>query len=195
MDGWFIVDAEGKFVETDKPADNRCYFNDACNADECCGKYPDSNNRRCMKKTMDKVLQTVGPVSFTPTCAADDSTDFVVPENAQDDIAAGALSDASEALTAFWTNQVNDEKKAAKYDEMNAEAKAEFDKEIAAEEAANAKILTDLKEAMGYALDTCDDNCKAVFEADVLTWRKQVYELCKENDKSIACTKANELRL
>lgn len=195
MDGWFIQDDAGLFVETDKPADNRCFFNAQCGADECCGNYPDSSNRRCMAKSIDKVLQKVGPVSFTPTCAVEDGGIDVVPENAQDDIASGALADASEALNSFWTNQVNDKKTAASYETMDAEAKAAFDAEITAEEATNDSILGQLKTAIGYTADACDDNCKAIFEADVLKWRKSVYEICKENRKAITCQKANELRI
>lgn len=148
-----------------------------------------------MAKAIDKVLQKVGPVSFTPTCAVEDGGADVVPENAQDDIASGALADASEALNSFWTNQVNDKKAAAKYDTMDADAKAAFDKEIAAEEAINDSILGQLKTAIGYTATACDDNCKAIFEADVLNWRKSVYEICKTNPKAITCQKANELRI
>jgi len=61
-----------------------------------------------MLKSIDKTPQTVGPVTFTPLCAVEDAGGEVVPENAQDDIAAGALADASEALTSFWANQVKD---------------------------------------------------------------------------------------
>jgi len=48
---------------------------------------------------------------------------------------------------------------------------------------------------MGYASDACDDNCKAKFEADILLWRKDVYEACKTNDKAIACQSADALRI
>jgi len=140
-----------------------------------------------MKTSAHNIEITAGPVSFTPTCpnlSSDNAdTEEVVPENAQDDIAKGALSDASEALTSFWESQVADKKTAAKYDDMDDEAKAAFDAEITAEKAANDKTADALKVAMGYATDACDDTCKAVFEGDLLKWKKAVYELCKENDK------------
>jgi hypothetical protein len=33
QDGWFIKDAENKWVETDKPTDNRCFLDLQCNSD------------------------------------------------------------------------------------------------------------------------------------------------------------------
>lgn len=67
QDGWYIehvnsVENMGEsshdasktgqelFYETDKPKDNRCFDDDGCDAGECCGTWPDQNNRRCFKK-------------------------------------------------------------------------------------------------------------------------------------------------
>lgn len=54
MDGWWIKGADGKWTETNKPADQRCMIDMQCPSDSCCGWYPDANNRRCMVKTLDK---------------------------------------------------------------------------------------------------------------------------------------------
>jgi hypothetical protein len=105
QDGWWIKDVDDLWVENDKPADNRCFIDAQCDlaGGECCALYPDSNNRRCMASTLNKTTLTVGPVSFIPTCPSIQLED-IVPENAEDDIAAGALAEASEAVTSFRAN-------------------------------------------------------------------------------------------
>jgi len=62
MDGWWdkavLGDTRtsiGRWWETDKPQDNRCFLDLQCPATSCCAHYPDSNNRRCILKTQDKV--------------------------------------------------------------------------------------------------------------------------------------------
>ena len=54
QDGWYTVDGDNKWVETDKPADNRCFLDIQCPTDTCCMTWPDQLNRRCKPKTMDK---------------------------------------------------------------------------------------------------------------------------------------------
>jgi len=52
QDGWYILNDEfaevnpGKWDETDKAVDNRCYLDDQCDPGFCCGTWPDQNNRR-----------------------------------------------------------------------------------------------------------------------------------------------------
>lgn len=74
QDGWWIEDADGNFVETDKAADQRCIIDGQCTAEDgtemCCGLYPDANNKRCMAKSISGVKMTVGPISITPSCSA-----------------------------------------------------------------------------------------------------------------------------
>lgn len=100
QDGWWIENSDGKFVETDKSANGSCAVNDQCLADECCGMWPDQNNKRCFKKDLDGKKQSAGPIFFTPSCVADEED--VAPENAADDIASGALAKAAEALSTFY---------------------------------------------------------------------------------------------
>lgn len=68
-----------------------------------------------MVKTLDKVSTTVGPVTFTPSCT-NITADDVTPENAQDDIAAGALAEANEEIEKWANNLKADAKTAAGYD-------------------------------------------------------------------------------
>lgn len=93
------MDVDNKWVENDKVADMRCFLDLQCPADKCCANYPDGNNRRCMLRTEHDKPITVGPASFTPSCPSiKGGNKDVVPENAQDDIAKGALSEANDAL-------------------------------------------------------------------------------------------------
>ena len=70
-----------------------------------------------MSRDLAKVVQTAGPATFTPTCTPESEED-AVPENAQDDIAAGALAEASEELTKFFNAQKEDAQAKAGYDDM-----------------------------------------------------------------------------
>lgn len=72
QDGWYILSEEGLWTETDKPADNRCYYDWACEDEEtqCCALHPDTNNRRCIAKTAHGKEISVGPATFTPSCAS-----------------------------------------------------------------------------------------------------------------------------
>lgn len=49
------------------------------------------------------------------------------PTNAGQDIAAGALSEAAEALDDWYYNALEDAKESQDYENMNEEAKADFD--------------------------------------------------------------------
>jgi hypothetical protein len=73
-----------------------------------------------MPKDKAKKVQILGPAFFTPTCMTPEDED-VVPENAQDDISKGALSEASEELTKFFNAQKDDAKTKAGYAELSAE--------------------------------------------------------------------------
>jgi len=207
QDGWFVkitadnasaLGAEdtdvGKWIEKDKIADNRCFLDLQCPSDSCCGNWPDSNNRRCMERALDKVSQTVGPVTFSPTCPVADGD--VVPENAQDDISAGALAEANEELDSWRANLLSDAKEAAGYDTdaCDAACKAKFDEDADAAAAKAAEFITSLKAIVDYDdAANCDDACKAVFEANLLKWEKEAYQTCKDDAKGIACREANEI--
>lgn len=119
QDGWWTI-KDDKYVEVDKSADNRCYLDGQCDANECCGSWPDNNNRRCMLRELRNKVQTLGPAFFTPDCMTPLDED-VVPENAQDDISKGALSEASEELTKFFNAQKDDAKTKAGYDDLTAD--------------------------------------------------------------------------
>lgn len=88
-----------------------------------------------MASSNNKKTITVGPVSFIPTCPSIQLED-IVPENAEDDIAAGALAEASEAVSSFRANQLADAKAAADYENLSDEDKLAFDEA----QAANATV-------------------------------------------------------
>jgi hypothetical protein len=142
---------------------------------------------------MDGVLQNIGPTSFTPTCKADIDTS-VTPESAQADLAAGALAEASEALGTFYTGLLNERKDDAKYAEMTDDEKAKFDEGEAELLAKREALWAELKTTAGYASAECDDDCKAVFEADLLAWGKVVYEECSQDKSGIACREAEKIK-
>lgn len=137
--------------------------------------WPDSNNKRCGLLTLDKQSHTVGPVTFTPTCIVSDDDD-VVPESAQADIAAGALAEASEKLGTFYDTLLDDKKTADGYASMTEAEKTAFDEAEAAAKAAREALWTELKETAGYNSAECDDDCKSVFEVDLLKWGQDVYQ-------------------
>lgn len=189
QDGWHIENADGKFVETDKPADNRCFLDVQC-PNSCCAYWPDSNNRRCMPSLdMNKKPTTVGPVTFSPLCfnLENEAGEEVAPENAGDDIAKGALAEAAEAIGKFYESQLTDAKTNAGYDDMTAEEKEAFDNAQTAVANKRKELFTELKASVGYDLEACNDDCKALFETELLAWGKKVYETCKSDEKSIAC--------
>lgn len=71
---WRRVDntsADGVYYETDKPVNNKCQMNSTCGVDECCANWPDTNNKRCIDKSLGGVEQNLLPLQpFTPICAA-----------------------------------------------------------------------------------------------------------------------------
>lgn len=73
-----------------------------------------------MLRTLRNKVQNLGPAFFTPDCMTPEDEN-VVPENAQDDISKGALSEASEELTKFFNAQKTDAKTKAGYDDLTAE--------------------------------------------------------------------------
>lgn len=72
QDGWWIENADGKFVETDKAASSLCAVTDQCDPGNCCGMWPDQNNKKCFSKDLNGVKQTAGPISFTPSCTVEE---------------------------------------------------------------------------------------------------------------------------
>jgi len=51
----------------------------------------------------------------------------------------------------------------------------------------------ELKEAMRYADELCDDACKERFQAELLKHYKARYATCSDNEKDISCIKADEI--
>jgi len=147
-----------------------------------------------MARENNKKVLTFGPITFTPTCPSMESEEPIEPENAQDDIAKGALSEASEELTKWYNNVLADRKIEAGYDGLTDEEKKTFDEiHLAAEDERN-ELWDTFKAAINYEdEEKCDDMCKAIFEAELLKWEQKVYEACKENDKAIKCRKAKDL--
>lgn len=146
-----------------------------------------------MKLTLDKVAQTAGPVTFTPSCANDATNPDVAPENAQDDIAKGKLTEASDETNKFFDNEKADKKAAAKYDEMSEEEKAEFDKKLDATDAKRTEFKDALKKAVGFDGENFGDACKAVFEEEYLKYEKVRYEDCTKDEDGLYCGEADEL--
>lgn len=155
--------------------------------------WPDTNNTRCQSKSLENKLQTVGPLSFTPTCKVDDSNPNVEPTPAKDNIAAGALAAAKEELGKFYDNTVADLKKKQGYETMSDADKAKFDKEVEASTKKREALWADLKTLAKVDQQECDDDCKALFEADLLTWGKEVYEECAKAKNGIACREAEKI--
>jgi len=78
---------------------------------------------------------------------------------------------------------------------MTAEDKATWDSEWKAEVDKADEVIKGFRETAGVFDDeACDDACKAVFEADLLEWQKEVYETCKADKEGIACREADALR-
>lgn len=77
---------------------------------------------------------------------------------------------------------------------MSAEEQEAFDKARKAVREEKEAEFAKLKKAAGYDDDNCDLECKAAYEEDLLAWRKNVFETCKTDEKSIQCVKAFELR-
>ena len=137
-----------------------------------------------MKKTFDGVKQTAGPISFTPSCKASDD-DNVAPENARDDISAGALAQAAEALSGFYESQLKDAKTAAGYDELSDEAKKAWDEKRTASDNERKEFFDKLRTDTGF--ENFDDASKAIFEDELLEWARENFEACKIDSKSISC--------
>lgn len=85
-------------------------------------------------------------------------------------IAANALSEATEQLSTYWDNLKTDAKSADKYDDMTEEEKAQWDADWATKVEEYEALVTELKTTIGYDEEACDDSCKAIFEAELLSW-------------------------
>lgn len=183
--GWWVLGADGSWRETDKPATNSCTANTACAADECCAEWPDTNSRRCVARAKDNVEQTLPPLEpFTPTCAAAGNA---APKSAKDDLAGKAQAAAAAELAAFHDSVEEKAKEVAKYSEMSADDKAKWDEERAIFLAERKTYDDGLREKAGYDGADCDNDCKSVFDAEFLKWKKAVFESCKTSKDSIEC--------
>lgn len=66
---------------------------------------------------------------------------------------------------------------------------------LAAWEAKKAKMDEfNIADKLGAGFDALTDDGKALYDAEHLKWTKAVYEACEENEDSIECKNANELR-
>jgi len=199
QDGWWTESA-GTWTEVDKVPNNSCFGNDGCPplADgvdkgkvRCCAKWPDSNNKQCKVKALAGTNVTVGPATFVPTCSVDAGGNV---EHSKDDIAATALSDASEKITKFQKQKADEEKKAAGYDKMTAEEQKKYNEEVAAKKLKKTAFFTELKKEAGVDKADCKDDCKLRYEKDLYDWIENSYKLCKADPKQIACVKKDDLR-
>lgn len=77
---------------------------------------------------------------------------------------------------------------------MTTEEKAAFDEKEASNKTKREALWAELKTTAGYNSSDCDDDCKAVFEADLLKWGKAVYETCSQDANGIACREAEKLK-
>lgn len=153
--------------------DNRCYVDDQCDENECCALYPDHNGRRCMLKENHAKTLFSGPISFTPTCPSIEAPEDIVPENAADDIAKGALAEASEELAKWYDNILVDKRIEGGYDGLTDEEKQAFDEIHLSKEDERNALWDTFKAAINYEdEEKCDDNCKAIFEAELLKWEQ-----------------------
>lgn len=83
-------------------------------------------------------------------------------------------------------------KTAAKYDGLDAEDKAAWDAKWAAK-VVERKAFDDADRlASGY--EALDNDGKAVYDAELLKWKKAVYAKCEAESKSIECVKAEAIR-
>jgi len=164
QDGWWIEGDDDKFTETDKPRDNRCYYSDtqcpplddAPDVERCCMQYPDTNSRRCMDKSLAGTSSYVGPVLFVGRCEPDQPVDDdEAPDNAQDDIAEGSLTLASEALGKWHDDQKDDAKVNAGYAEMTTEEQEDWDESYEAQKEKRNELYDELRTTIGY--DDCDE--------------------------------------
>lgn len=80
-----------------------------------------------MAKSLHEQSFTVGPLTFTPSCPSMQTAPDSEPTNAGDDIAAGALAEAAEALDDYYYNVLEDAKDLQDYENMSDEERADFD--------------------------------------------------------------------
>lgn len=81
------------------------------------------------------------------------------PTNAGDDIAAGALAEAAEALDDYYYNVLEDAKDLHDYENMSDEERADFDTKQKDIKEQREGLITDLKAIIGYDHEDCDGHC------------------------------------
>lgn len=190
QDGWWALDeGSGKWVETDKASDNRCFLDMQCDPSECCAQYPDTNNRRCIDRSKDNVMVTLGPVSFTPFCQSFDPEPVPIVDPSED-----LLAEASEELEQWYENGLIDAQRSVGYDKLSKEEKTKFDLEQEIREDKKNKFVNELMEIVGYKDDDCDFSCKAEFQKNLLEWEKETHQSCYAYPKEINCLMAQEFK-
>lgn len=81
----------------------------------------------------------------------------------------------------------------AGYDKMSATDQAAWDKARSAALAKREAFQKADRTAAGIDKD-CNDACETVYGAELLQWKKDVYEACKKDKDSIECTNADDIR-
>jgi hypothetical protein len=182
--GWWTTTDGTTYTETDKQVNNKCQVNTDCTtAGQCCANFPDTNNKRCIDATGGGVSTVLLPFkAFTPVCA---SSGNAAPISAKDDLADEAAAQAAQAITDFEALMLTTAKTEDKYADMDADAKAAFDKKWAADRAKVTAYITKDKDASGYSVLTTEQ--KTIYDAELLKWMKATYEACNANKLSIAC--------
>lgn len=158
---------------------------------------PDTNNRRCRPRTEANNQLVIGPITIaSPKCEPESWDDFVASlnvSNAQDDVAAQTLSEATTALQGYLDNLKADARNRAEYNTFVGIAKAGWDSNYKTTiEDTRTDLYTALKTQVGYA--NFSDTAKALFEEELLEWEKAYYTTCKANADDIACRQAFEIK-
>jgi hypothetical protein len=192
--GWWIRDdntsAVGIYTETDKPVHNLCETNNDCDLDMCCANWPDNNNKRCIDVAQAGTETTIQPfLPFTPTCAVDAGA----PISASVDLAAEAQAKAAQAFTDFNALVEATLKENVGHADMTDEEKLEWDEAHAAKMVEEEAAIADDKLKANYS--SMSSAAKAVWDAELLEWKKAVFETCEQDLKGIECKKNRDLRV
>lgn len=129
---------------------------------------------------------TIGPITIaSPKCEPESWDDFVASlsvSNAQDNVAAATLTEATTALQDYLDNLKADARDRAGYSTFARIAKAPWDENYKTTvEDPRTALYTELKTQVGY--DNLDDTGKALFEEELLKWEKEYYTTCKADEK------------
>jgi len=114
------------------------------------------------------------------------------PSSAKADLAADAQAKAAQELTAFHTLEETTAKTNDKYSAMTADKKKEWDAAWAKK--VTARKASDTKDKTNAGYDKMTAEAKTVYDAELLKWKKAVFETCKTSPNTIECKDARGLR-